>query len=277
MYNYQAVVFDLDGTLLNRNLEILTESKMVIRALKSNNVDIYLASGRSHHLMLAYAEELSIDTPLICCNGAYCFELKANNMIHRLPIEKDLVLGLLSQCQSAHVSVRIATAENVYHCDQLACDLFAPGKENTQPVQSAKLHSIATYRSQTFSQMIALMPSLQVYKVVIETNNHLALNDLKVFCETHQLNFTSSSKTTTDITQPQANKARALECLLKTKSYSLDDVVAFGNHSNDLELLASAGLGIAMENSPMELKQIANLVTGHHNEPSIHDTLCLYF
>lgn len=277
MYNYQAVTFDLNGTLLNSHHDILSENKTVIRALQSKNVDIYLASGRSHHLMLPYAEQLSIDTPLICCNGAYCFEMQTNNIIHSLPIEKELVRKLLIHCQSANAAVRLATDEHVYHCQRADCDLTSPSKEKFPCTPFFKPYSITTYRCLTYSQLLPLTASLQVYKVVIETNYHLALSDLRAFCSAHRLNFTLSSDTTADITQPQTNKARALESLLQTKPYTFDDVVAFGNHHNDLEMLAHAGLGIAMENSPMELKQIANLVTGHHNGPSIYNTLCLYF
>ena len=42
---------------------------------------------------------------------------------------------------------------------------------------------------------------------------------------------------------------------------SLDEVIAIGDGPNDIPLLTSAGLAVAMGNAPEELKAVADYVT----------------
>ncbi|MGF1751205.1 HAD family hydrolase [Vibrio cionasavignyae] len=272
MYNYQSVVFDLDGTLLNSHHQILTENKAVIQNLQSANVDIYLASGRPHQLMLPYAHELGLETPLICCNGAYCFDVKSNDIIHGRPVEKGRLIALLMFCQSLDVAVRIISPKHIYLYQAApSFQQISDWERQREP------DAISTYQQVTEKQFISLAQSLTIYKAVVETENLAALKELHAYCDEHELNFTQSCHTMADITILGTNKAQALRQLLQAKSYDVVDTVAFGNYSNDMELLASAGLGIAMGNSPLEVKEIANIVTTHHDESGIYDSLCLYF
>jgi len=55
--------------------------------------------------------------------------------------------------------------------------------------------------------------------------------------------------------------------MIKQLDISPNEVVTIGNGINDLEMIESAGLGIAMENSPNFIKERADMVTkdnDHH-------------
>lgn len=45
---YRLIAFDLDGTLLNRNKQILPESLTAIRQMQDMGCRIMLVTGRSH-------------------------------------------------------------------------------------------------------------------------------------------------------------------------------------------------------------------------------------
>ena len=49
----------------------------------------------------------------------------------------------------------------------------------------------------------------------------------------------------------------------------MEECVAFGDNFNDLDMLESVGLGVAMGNAPDEIKQAANRVTTSHNDDGI--------
>ena len=272
MYNYQSVVFDLDGTLLNSHHQILTENKAVIQNLQSTKVDIYLASGRPHQLMLPYANELGLETPLICCNGAYCFDAKSKDIIHGRPLDRNSLSALLTFCKPLDVAVRIISPKHIY-----LYQAAASFQQMSEWERTREPNGVPTYQQVHEEQFVSFAQSLTIYKAVVETKNLAVLKALQTYCDDHELNFTQSSQTMADITTLGTNKAQALSQLLQAKSYDVVDTVAFGNYSNDIELLVSAGLGIAMGNSPLEVKEIANIVTTHHDESGIYDSLCLYF
>ncbi|MNC44567.1 putative phosphatase [compost metagenome] len=53
-------------------------------------------------------------------------------------------------------------------------------------------------------------------------------------------------------------------------------MLSIGNYYNDISMLTYAGLGIAMENSPLEVKAAADAVTGTNNENGVRDALLKY-
>jgi hydroxymethylpyrimidine pyrophosphatase-like HAD family hydrolase len=66
-----------------------------------------------------------------------------------------------------------------------------------------------------------------------------------------------------------ANKARGIAALLKSRGYSLADVLAFGNRSNDTEMLAESGAGFAMARNDESARSAALAVIGDNNSDTI--------
>jgi len=57
----------------------------------------------------------------------------------------------------------------------------------------------------------------------------------------------------------------------------MSQVMAFGDNFNDLSMLETAGLGVAMGNAVDEVKACADLVIGNNTETGIADVLNQYF
>ena len=62
---------------------------------------------------------------------------------------------------------------------------------------------------------------------------------------------------------------KALERLLAMVNIDKDDVIAVGDGFNDLSMIEYAGLGIAMDNAPGEVKSRANFVTSSNDEDGV--------
>lgn len=71
----------------------------------------------------------------------------------------------------------------------------------------------------------------------------------------------------------RASKAAALQQLVETWDQSLDDVVAFGDDTNDVEMIQEAGLGVAMGNAVPEVISVADWVTATHDEDGVAQVL----
>jgi hypothetical protein len=57
------------------------------------------------------------------------------------------------------------------------------------------------------------------------------------------------------------SKGKALEALAPYLGIALTEVIAIGDGTNDISLLSTAGLAVAMDNAPDELKAVADYVT----------------
>jgi hydroxymethylpyrimidine pyrophosphatase-like HAD family hydrolase len=53
----------------------------------------------------------------------------------------------------------------------------------------------------------------------------------------------------------------------------MDQVVAFGDNYNDIDLLQQVGIGVAVGNARPEVKAVANFITLHHKEDGVADFL----
>ena len=69
--NLEFILFDLDGTLLNKYGEIGEKSKEYIHELKQMGVKFSFATGRLHNSITEYASELDLESPLISLRWGY--------------------------------------------------------------------------------------------------------------------------------------------------------------------------------------------------------------
>jgi hydroxymethylpyrimidine pyrophosphatase-like HAD family hydrolase len=74
-----------------------------------------------------------------------------------------------------------------------------------------------------------------------------------------------------------AHKGLGLELACAAAGLDVGEVVAVGDGLNDLELLRTAGLGLAPDNAHPELKRAADRVIGHHDTDALGRALAEIF
>lgn len=95
--------------------------------------------------------------------------------------------------------------------------------------------------------------------------NHVS-NHLKRF---NNISVVSSAKGLLDIWAANVTKGSAVKVLSERLGIDLDNVLAFGDNYNDVELFNAVGIPIAMENAVEELKSIAKFITLTNDEDGI--------
>ena len=61
-----------------------------------------------------------------------------------------------------------------------------------------------------------------------------------------------------EILHPDVNKGRGLRAMCQKLEIPMDDVIAMGDGTNDIEFLQMSGLGIAMNNAHESLRKVAS-------------------
>ena len=64
-----------------------------------------------------------------------------------------------------------------------------------------------------------------------------------------------------EIVADNCSKATGVERLIQLMHCSKEEVMAIGDHTNDIEVLQLAGIGVAVANAVPELKAVAQYVT----------------
>ncbi|MNH24318.1 putative phosphatase [compost metagenome] len=78
-----------------------------------------------------------------------------------------------------------------------------------------------------------------------------------------------------DVLPGNGSKANGIAQMIKALGVAKEDVYAFGDGLNDLEMLSFVGHGIAMGNAEDEVKAAASYVTSHVSENGIYEGLKL--
>ena len=81
----------------------------------------------------------------------------------------------------------------------------------------------------------------------------------------------------TEISNNGVSKWKAIQYLAEKLDVSMEEIMAIGDSTNDMDMVQNAGLGIAMENGSPALKQIADEVTLSNDENGVANVLNKYF
>ena len=92
---YEAIVCDLDGTLLNEKHQLSDETKEVIKKVKDTGKKIFIATGRHHLDALAIKKQLGLDSYLISSNGARIHD-EHNNEVYERNIDEEIANFILN-------------------------------------------------------------------------------------------------------------------------------------------------------------------------------------
>lgn len=268
---YQAVAFDLDGTLLSSNATILESSKRTIQQVREKGIKIYFVTGRHHTAVRPYYAELDLDTPVVCCNGTYIYDFKNENPLVGNPLPAEVASDLINAAQAEGIHTA------VYFQDAMTYEALNPHFEKFQKwVQSCpeavrpNVHQVEKFQNE-------IDKGTTVWKVLISDPDLAKMQNFVKKLPLDQVSPEWSWVDRVDITSVGNSKGARLRELLKIEGIDPQNVIAFGDNFNDISMLETVGLGIAMGGSEEEVQQKAKKTIGSNNEDSIANELKAQF
>ena len=69
-----------------------------------------------------------------------------------------------------------------------------------------------------------------------------------------------------DISQKGIQKYKGISQIAKIENIPNENIIAFGDGLNDIDMLQHSGIGVAMKNALPEVKKISNYVTEKTND-----------
>lgn len=271
MGEIKLILSDIDGTILNDENVIDTGLKTAIKKLRQKDVPFVLASARSPEGMKQIASDLDVlDNPIACYNGALVVkDLQNKNyttiLSHELNVtEVEQMLTILDQ-KFPKVSIKLYSGSDWYvnNLDkwvQIEADItkMNPTVKNLDNLIST--HTVPIHKLLLIGEAAQIQQTLNYFK---------------------QLNFSNSSfylskPNYLEITNSNVSKEKALRELAKTYQLDLENTMTLGDNFNDVPMLKIAGLGVAMQNAPVEVQKCANVVTETNNQNGVSKAIEKY-
>lgn len=262
---YKAICTDIDGTLLNSERDLSPRLKQVIQSF-SPQIPLILASSRMPDAMRHLLRDLQRPRePLIAYNGGFVLD-GLGNVLDSVAIPLDLVAKILALTQKSSIHVSLYHGENWY---EPVADNWA-----AREIQNTKVQP--TWKSGEEVLDLWSKENLGAHKVMCmgDASEISWLYDVLHLVHGSALHLYRSKDTYIEIAPRQISKASALQLVLeKCFDFGMDQVVAFGDNYNDIELLEGVGWGVAVANARDEVKAVAQEITLHHREDGVAATL----
>lgn len=264
MSNYKWCICDMDGTLLNSQDMISEENEAALKKLQESGVEVMIASGRLDLLVKRYVHQLDLKGYVISCNGGLIRSLHTGEIIYSNAMNKNTVQEILTYCMDKNIHFLVYTTHVMFSSNH---NPRVIRYENINKDLPEILRFEVRYLTDAAMDDMEEMDILKV--LLICDNQEQVAYLINKFSKFDSLTVVSSAKGLVDIMASGTSKGKALKILADKYKVNAEDIIAFGDNYNDIELLKSVGLPIAMENSVDELKAVAKYITKSNDESGI--------
>lgn len=240
----KLLLFDLDDTLLNSNKLVSQENVSAIMKCKSKGMTIGYITARSPRKVKTFLKDLPCDC-LAYYNGAKIFS--GDNLLEKYEIPNTDGIKTMTEIQRAYPDVLIGVYLEPYS--------YFKGEIrniNTKETSFSSIHKLPNFDIQRIRIITKLYENISLSSFITD--------DMICLYSVHG---------SAVITNKNANKGNALRKFSKHFNISIKDIVAFGDDTNDIDMIKSAGIGVAMGNATEEVKAVANYVCDTNNNNGV--------
>lgn len=262
----ELIVFDLDGTLLNRNSMISDYTSETLKLLSERNIAYTVATGRMLHGARAILEGHRFNLPQVYKNGVVIWHPQQRQYSSSTTLTPHELENVVRACSRHKVTPFVFTLDKdqsstVYHSVlQTDADyelIRVLGIESN--IRMRPLNDLPAHAAITHVNSIGAPDAIQSVLASVEDEMHLVAYSgiAQEGADWHWL----------DVHHSDASKGGALSTLKEL--LGLKRVICFGDSDNDLSMFETADECYAPANANDKIKSAATAVIGHHDEEGI--------
>ena len=264
----KIVATDMDGTLLDPRGQLdLPRLEKILDKLDQRGVRFVIATGNEVHRMRQLLGHLAERVVLVVANGARIFEndelLQAQTWDDAM-VDKALGHFKGRECQDQFV----VTGMNGGFVKEGT--VFTELDKFMTPEMIEKLYQRMNFVDEFDSSLFGGV--LKMSMVVGEERLDSVLQEVNDLFD-GRVRAVSSGYGCIDILQDGIHKAWGLVELLKRWNLKPEQIMAFGDSENDIEMLELAGISYAMENAEEAVKRVATKVAPANSQAGVYKVL----
>ena len=262
---------DLDGTLLNNKKQVNWLDEDRIKKAMQKGVIIVPITGRPKKGIPESIEKLFHSSYIITSNGAVTTDVKLQKNIDSAYLHSKTVLNIveLIQLQKEKINVEIF-ADGIGYVQKKQLDVI---KELYRGTHLESYFNISRIPVNDINSLI-IGRNDDIAEISIMTESIAIKNKIKkILVGFDDIKISSSVQTDLEINAKNAGKGMALLRLAKRLGIRNSQIMACGDSGNDIEMLQSVGISVAMSNATEEVKKIANYITLSNEENGVADMI----
>lgn len=242
--NSYAVFLDIDGTLLGRNEDALKKNISMIQKVRSIGHKVYICTGRSAAYLPAMIDyEKSFDGVITGAGARIVMDGEVAFCRH---VGFDAIKRF---CDFSYDKPNIGMLEGTD-------TMFYFGDDGIERPTCVKLNADNVYR--------LVDENTRIEKFAVTGVIDPRLSDVmgENFIVMQHNGYA-------EVLQKGCSKSRAMFFVLDKLGFSRENSVAMGDSMNDFDMIEQAGIGVAMGNAIVELKNMADMITEDVNDAGV--------
>ncbi|MBU5478673.1 ATP-dependent zinc metalloprotease FtsH [Eubacterium sp. MSJ-13] len=263
---YDAIVIDVDGTLLDSDKQISEKTVDAIVDAQKRGKKVAIASGRSIAGIRKNASKIQLEKfggYVIAYNGTTVVNCKTGECIYNQMVPGELLGQVYNEAVKSGVSIAVY--------NDAAKELIAGNGLNRYVELDAAACDVAVREVNDFVKAV----NFGFNKILLsgepdnmkKVENHMA----EMFGD--KVNVFRSDPHFVELLPKYVDKGVAVEKLMRYLDINRDKVICVGDSINDMPMLRYAGMGVAMGNAQDKVKQSADYVTLSHNEDGVANVI----
>lgn len=250
MKDIKIAFFDIDGTLVDMDWKKMTETmRQTLIALNEKGIRLVIATGRPPFRVPVF-EGVSFDA-FLTFNGSYCYDSRGT-LIHSQTIPSADAEKIIENAGGIHHPCAVAGKDRIVcsGADQNLIDYFEISKQVLK-------------KNDDFDSFLEKEDIYQIMCGCVREEYDTVLKGV------NGAEITAWWSRAVDIIPKGSGKNIGVEKILSFFHLSRDETIAFGDGGNDIPMLKSVGMGVAMGNSTDEVKSAVSYVCPSVKEEGI--------
>lgn len=243
----KMVVTDIDGTIYSPELGIKQSIKECIQNLCKKGIHVAIATGRTYGSAKTVADNIGIKCPLICYQGGLVnsYDGEILDVKYLNPV---IAKEIINDFRKRNIHLNVYVEDKLYVEDD---DEYIKDYIGDKGIDYYKVESFEELDFTKLNKLLAIKYDVQFIDNLIKELQEkypeiYVVKSYDYFCE---------------IANKDATKGHAIKFLADKYGIKTDEVLAIGDQNNDIEMVETAGIGIAMGNGTPEIKKAADYIT----------------
>ncbi len=248
---------DLDGTLFKNDKTISKENLDAIEYFKNEGGYFTFITGRMPFFSHDAFNTINPNCPFGCINGGGIYDHRKMEYVWKMPISPDaLEIAKYIHQKMDCIGIQISSFDEIF---------FTKDNEATQWFRgiTGVPHLKCSYDE-------VPLPIAKIIFADTDDDNITKLEKvLSSHSEAHKYDFVRSEEYLYEMLPKGSNKGIAIKKLSEILNIDIKKTIAIGDYYNDVQMLKTAGLGVAVANATDEAKAAADRITVSNEDNAI--------
>lgn len=260
-------ISDLDGTLLNKNVELSEYTVETLNSLISSGVDFSIATARTSATCDRILSRVAFNVPVVLMNGVLVYDMPNKKYIKKEIISCDIkkdIIGAMKRCDLTGLMYCLSEDTLSTYYEYIPNHAVKEFIDERVTGYGKKFTQISDFLSVTADTIyFCFIDSFEnIHRLYDETK------DIKgIRIEKYQDIYSDDGRWYMEVFAETASKYNAV--LFLKEKFGYDRIIAFGDNLNDIPMFKASDECYAVENAKDEVKAVASGIIGKNTDDSV--------